>query len=128
MEACCSTVACEQVLSCMLLMWVPLPLVRYSQMLPVHALWQRYVGGVLRAAGPGGEAAALLQLDLHGCMIRIAQHRDARLVGVSGVVAKYSDAAFHVVSRDDRLHIVARLPGCEVQYQIDAKRVVSLQT
>ena len=81
---------------------------------------------VLRC-GQGALKEPLMQLDLHGCLLSVVQHRDARLVGQQGIVVRYSSAVFHLVSRDDRLLRVPWLQGTEVQFRVSDSQVVSLR-
>ena len=69
-----------------------------------------------------------MQTDLHGCLLSIVRHRDSRLVGLQGIVVRYSGAVFHVVSPADRLVRVPRAPDAEVQFRVSDKQVVSLRS
>ena len=95
-------------------------------MVPVHKLWQRYVRDLLRC-GQGSEEQLLMQMELRGSHVTVAQHRDGRFVGQEGIVVRYNDTVFHVVTPTDRVIRVPRNPGCEVQFRIDARRVVSVK-
>lgn len=95
-------------------------------MLPVHKLWQRYVRDLL-SSGQGTEEHLLMQMDLRGSHISVAQHRDGRLVGLEGIVLKYSDTVFHVVTPANRLVRVPRLHNCDFRIRIDAQRMVSVR-
>ncbi len=99
---------------------------RYSLLLPLHQLWQKYTRDVLRCE-QGALKEQLMQLDLHGCLLRVVQHRDARLVGQQGIVVRYSGAVFHLVSGADKLFRVPRLQHTEVQFRVSDSQVVSLK-
>lgn len=99
---------------------------RYSLLLPLHRLWQKYTKDVLRC-GQGALEEQLMQLDLHGCMLSIVRHRDARLVGQQGIVVRYSSAVYHLVSTADRLLRVPRLEDSEVRFRVSDSQVVSLK-
>ncbi len=70
---------------------------------------------------------AALQLDLHGCLLAVKQHRNAQLTGKEGIVVRYSKHAFHIVSVEDRLHVVPRLKPCRFEFRVDRLRVVFMK-
>ena len=69
--------------------------------------------------------ARLYQADLHGCLLRVAESPQAHRVGASGIVVRDSQDAFHLVTPQDKLIIVAKKP-CVFEYKMDARRVVVL--
>ncbi|PNH12417.1 Ribonuclease P protein subunit p29, partial [Tetrabaena socialis] len=104
----------------------------YQAMLRIHQLWRQYTFSLLRgtAASPGGGscdpngAASSIaeqlgpQMDLHGALVTVVQHRNPQIVGISGVVLQHSTTALHVVAPDNRLRVVP-LKGGTVEYAVN---------
>ena len=67
---------------------------------------------------------AALHLDLHGCLLAVKQHRNPQLTGKEGIVVRYSKHTFHIVSVEDRLHVVPRSKGCNFEFKAGRLRVV----
>lgn len=70
---------------------------------------------------------AALQLDLHGCLLTVKQHHNPQLVGKEGIVVRYGKHAFHVVSKEDRLHVVPRSKDCKFEFKVDRLRVILMK-
>lgn len=87
--------------------------------------WNKYAREAMRSAATPEEAA--WQLELHGCVLAVKQHRNPQFVGLEGIVVRYSKQAFHLVSQKDRPHVVPRLKDCRFQVTLE-KLCIVLQT
>jgi hypothetical protein len=85
---------------------------RHAMYAPLRELWASYAARATLGlpVGEGAWAAALVQSDLHGAELRVAQSKDAGRLGKQGTVVMDTPNAFHLVSPDDRLFGVPRLP------------------
>lgn len=101
-------------------------LCRYERWEVINKMWQQYADEVLRSAGKPEEAA--MQLDLHGCHLRVARHRNGQQAGVEGIVVAYNDHVFHVVTQKDRCMHVARLKDCDFHIRLNPQQVAVIMT
>ncbi|BDA43430.1 probable ribonuclease P protein subunit p29 at C-terminar half [Coccomyxa sp. Obi] len=95
---------------------------RYDKLRSLNQRWESYAREALVNSANPEEAA--LQLDLHGCLLAVKQHQNPQLTGKEGIVVRYSKHAFHIVSMEDRLHVVPRSRDCNFEFRVDRLLVV----
>lgn len=95
---------------------------RYDKWEVINRMWQQYAADALRNAGSKEEA--VMQLDLHGCQLKVVRHKNVQLAGVEGIVMVYNDSVFHIVTQQDRCMHVPRLKGCEWHIRLNTQHTV----
>uniref|UniRef100_A0A7S0RUB3 Uncharacterized protein n=1 Tax=Pyramimonas obovata TaxID=1411642 RepID=A0A7S0RUB3_9CHLO len=92
---------------------LPSDLCEYSLYEPLHDKWCEYVEQLLSNA-PGvmsSDTECLPQLatvDLHGSQMRVVRSKEPSRVGVEGLVVMDTCKTFHIISRENRLHVVPK--------------------
>jgi len=99
---------------------------RYADVLPMHRRWLEYLQQTTVAAANLKEVQErLYNIDLHGCMLRVAESANEWHAGLSGVVVRDSKTALLLVTPDDRLVLVPKKSSV-FEYQLDQRRAVVL--
>jgi ribonuclease P protein subunit POP4 len=96
---------------------------RFAIFKPLHDLWLRYIRELL-SAGRNVEER-LFVADYHGCFLTVVNAHNPTWIGVEGIVIKEACSSFHLVTKEDRLHVVGKA-GCTFQYRLDDERVVTV--
>lgn len=94
---------------------------RYDKLRSLNQQWELYAREALVRSANTEEVA--LQLDLHGCLLAVKRHRNPQLTGREGIVVRYTKHAFHIVSVEDRLHVVPCSRDCDFEFRVDHLRV-----
>ena len=95
-------------------------------MLPLHERWKSYIYELcLPAQSSKDLQQRLVNADLHGAFLRVAEAKEPRVRGVSGIVIRDSASALHVVTKKERVVVIPKR-HCVFEFQLDATRVVTL--
>lgn len=94
--------------------------------MPLHERWKSYIYDLcVPSENKKDLQQRVVSADLHGAYLRVAEARESRVRGVSGIVIRDSVSAFHVVTKKDRCVVVPKR-HCVFEFRLDATRVVTL--
>ncbi|VDO99283.1 unnamed protein product [Soboliphyme baturini] len=88
---------------------------QYAQMLPLHELWQGYMGALRRAP-----KSCYLKADYHGCLMRVSHARNATQIGISGMVIMETRLTFMILTKKNRVVTIPKA-GSVFQFLFDDK-------
>jgi len=63
--------------------------------------------------------------EMHGCDIKVIEAPGERHIGLTGIVVRDSQSAFHLVTPDDRLVLLPKKSHV-FEYRLDGRKVVIL--
>ena len=96
---------------------------RFDTFRPLHALWSQYIEGL--RAGSRSLEELMLVADLHGSYLRIAACKEARRVGLCGIVIKDSGQLVHIITADNRVFPIMKR-GSVFETGLDPDTIVQL--
>ncbi|KIM33258.1 hypothetical protein M408DRAFT_151787 [Serendipita vermifera MAFF 305830] len=92
---------------------------------PVHAMWTSYIAEALGLAprpevlptkeqignvmpSTAGLQAKLIKADLHGCIVKVKECKNASRVGREGIVVHETSNTFKIVTKEDKLKVLPK--------------------
>lgn len=99
---------------------------RYDDLLPIHYIWREYKDTVLDGTRSFQEMQQLAQkMDLHGCYAIVSKAREARHVGLCGIVVADSSASYHILDKSDRCIALPKV-STEIEFELQAGQKMTL--
>ncbi|KAK7839175.1 ribonuclease p protein subunit p29 [Quercus suber] len=74
---------------------------RYDVFRPMHEMWKGYMMQLLKTIGKNQLAQCLLNADLHGAFILVAECKATSFTGVSGIMIRETAETFGIITQDD---------------------------
>mmetsp|Transcript_5757 Transcript_5757/g.9968 ORF Transcript_5757/g.9968 Transcript_5757/m.9968 type:complete len:351 (+) Transcript_5757:346-1398(+) len=94
---------------------IPSDLWEYSLYEPLHERWTEYAQQLLvKSRDSDSDAEWLSQLvtmDLHGSIVKVVRNKDPARVGVKGIVVMDTCNTLHLISQENRMHVVPKKGG-----------------
>ncbi|KAF4391541.1 hypothetical protein CsatB_017049 [Cannabis sativa] len=81
---------------------------KFENFKPMHELWKGYMTQLLKSSGKNQLAQCLLDADLHGAIILVAQCKIAAFTGVSGIMIRETAETFGIVTQDNKYRVVPK--------------------
>ncbi|KAI9018287.1 RNase P/MRP, p29 subunit [Hyaloraphidium curvatum] len=81
---------------------------QYDAFLPLHELWNSYIGELVGTRVDANAPAKLMKADYHGAILTVVKATAPSLVGLSGIVIKETENTFQIVTRHNRLKVVPK--------------------
>ncbi|CAM8958162.1 unnamed protein product [Rhodiola kirilowii] len=81
---------------------------RYKAFLPMHEMWKDYMKQLLRPFGNAQLAQYILDADLHGAIIIVANCKMVIFNGVTGIMIRETAETFGIITADDKFRVVPK--------------------
>ncbi|XP_068668491.1 ribonuclease MRP protein subunit POP4 isoform X2 [Aristolochia californica] len=78
---------------------------RFKQM---HEMWKDYITQLLKDTGKNQLFQCLLNADLHGAILVVAECRTSTLIGVSGIMIRETAETFGIITEENKFHVVPK--------------------
>ncbi|XP_062117199.1 ribonuclease MRP protein subunit POP4-like isoform X2 [Humulus lupulus] len=81
---------------------------KFENFKPMHELWKSYMTQLLKSSGKNQLAQCLLDADLHGAIILVAECEISAFTGVSGIMIRETAETFGIVTQDNKFRVVLK--------------------
>ncbi|KAG9457341.1 hypothetical protein H6P81_001849 [Aristolochia fimbriata] len=78
---------------------------RFKQM---HEMWQGYIGQLLKDTGKNQLFQCLLNADLHGAIIAVAECKISTLIGLSGIMIRETAETFGIITEENKFQVLPK--------------------
>ncbi|WCJ34546.1 ribonuclease P family protein [Euphorbia peplus] len=95
---------------------------KYENFMPMHEMWKAYIGQLLKNTGSNQLAQRLLNVDLHGALILVAECKVASFTGVSGIMVRETAETFGIIMQDNQFRVVPKKFSVFV-FQVDCWKI-----
>ncbi|GAA0158818.1 endoribonuclease [Lithospermum erythrorhizon] len=75
---------------------------------PLHDMWKSYITQLVKIIGKDQLGKCLLNADLHGAIILVADCKVSALRGVRGIVIRDSAETFGIITQDNKFRVVPK--------------------
>ncbi|PON41726.1 Ribonuclease P/MRP, subunit p [Parasponia andersonii] len=87
---------------------LPQELHKFEKFRPMHEIWKGYATQLLKSSGKNQLAQCLLDADLHGAIILVAECKITNFTGVSGIMIRETAETFGIITQDDKFRVVPK--------------------
>ncbi|KAK4583350.1 hypothetical protein RGQ29_026216 [Quercus rubra] len=101
---------------------LPQELHKYDVFRPMHEMWKGYMMQLLKTVGKNQLAQCLLNADLHGAFILVAECKATSFTGVSGIMIRETAETFGIITQDDVFRVVPKKISVFI-FQVDCWKV-----
>lgn len=101
---------------------LPQELHKFDVFRPMHEMWKGYMMQLLKTIGKNQLAQCLLNADLHGAIILVAECKVTSFTGVSGIMIRETAETFGIVTKDDVFRVVPKKMSVFI-FQVDCWKV-----
>ncbi|VFQ59315.1 unnamed protein product [Cuscuta campestris] len=81
---------------------------KYEIYKPMHEMWKCYIQKLIRSAGKNQLAQTLLNIDLHGALILVAECKLDGYTGLRGIMIRETAETFGIITEDNRFKAVPK--------------------
>lgn len=89
---------------------------------PMHDIWKGYVMQLLKNIGKNQLAPCLLNADLHGAIIQVAECKTEAFTGMGGIMIRETGETFGIVTENGKFRVVPK-KGSVFIFQVDTWKI-----
>ncbi|KAH7537143.1 hypothetical protein FEM48_Zijuj03G0060700 [Ziziphus jujuba var. spinosa] len=101
---------------------LPPELCRFDHFRPMHEMWKDYIFQLLKKTGKDQLAQCLLDADLHGAIISVAECKITSLTGVSGIMIRETAETLGIITQDNKFKVVPKKVSVFI-FQVDCWKI-----
>ncbi|XP_065856489.1 ribonuclease MRP protein subunit POP4 [Euphorbia lathyris] len=101
---------------------LPQDVQKYDNFMPMHEMWKAYIGQLIKNTGCNQLAQRLLNADLHGAIILVAECKVASFTGVSGLMIRETAETFGIITEDNQFRVVPKKFSIFI-FQVDCWKI-----
>ncbi|XP_038686380.1 uncharacterized protein LOC119985954 isoform X1 [Tripterygium wilfordii] len=87
---------------------LPQHLQKYDVFKPMNEMWKDYMMQLVKTSGKNQLAQCLLNADLHGAYILVAESKITAFTGVSGIIVRETAQAFAIITQENKFRVVPK--------------------
>ncbi|KAL5546213.1 hypothetical protein UlMin_005900 [Ulmus minor] len=95
---------------------------KFENFRPMHEMWKDYMTKILKSSGKNQLAQCLLDADLHGAIISVAECKIIAFAGVSGIMIRETAETFGIITHDDKFRVVPKKASVFI-FQVDCWKI-----
>ncbi|KAF3433895.1 hypothetical protein FNV43_RR24998 [Rhamnella rubrinervis] len=100
---------------------------KFEKFRPMHEMWKGYMSQLLKNAGKNQLAQCLLDADLHGATILVAECKITSFTGVSGIMIRETAETLGIITQVNKFRAISNACTCYASFDLlFRKRVLSL--
>ncbi|KAG6643006.1 ribonuclease P protein subunit p29 isoform X2 [Carya illinoinensis] len=104
---------------------LPQELHKFDVFRPMHEMWKGYMMQLLKTCGRNQLAQFILDADLHGAIILVADCKVTSFKGVCGIMIRETAETFGIITQDDVFRVVPKKNAVFI-FQVDCWKVTLL--